>query len=135
MLLLVLVLLLAVSHRTHSTLSHSVSLSRLDPRAQAISPGTDFTYSVVHDPSFEWSDAALSFTPPGAEKAVVYEMHIPTFNQVNGQAGARSGGIVDSTPVLTHSLAFLFGVCYVLHQAPLQVQLNDCHTWLASESP
>ena len=99
-----------LSHGTRLRLA----LFRLDPRAQAISPGTDFTYSVVHDPSFEWSDAALSFTPPGAEKAVVYEMHIPTFNQQNGQAGARSGGNVDSTPVLTHSLAFLLGVCYVL---------------------
>mgnify|MGYP001985655759 CR=1 FL=1 len=61
----------------------------LDPRAQDIAPGTgNFAYSVIHNPSFQWTDGG--FTPPGPSKAIIYEMHIPSFTQNGGSMGTFS---------------------------------------------
>lgn len=55
------------------------NLQRIDPRAQGIQEN-GFSYSVIPEP-YEWRN---SFTPPGPEKSVVYELHIPSFSGSNG---------------------------------------------------
>jgi 1,4-alpha-glucan branching enzyme len=58
----------------------------LDPRAQDIETAvSDWSYSVVHDPHFNWTAA---FTLPPLAQLVIYEMYIPSFNVV---AGANVG--------------------------------------------
>jgi len=65
------------------------TITRLDPRAQDIDPTTttNWQYSVVHDPNFDWSG---NFQMPPPNKVVVYELHIPTFSDSGTFDGAIS---------------------------------------------
>jgi 1,4-alpha-glucan branching enzyme len=71
----------------------SGEIVRLDPRAQDIDPSvtTGWRYSVVHDPSFEWSSS--EFSPPAPNQLVIYELHLPTFNVESGSIGTFDSAI------------------------------------------
>lgn len=64
---------------------HAERFERSDPYAREIS--TSDSSCVIHDPDdFDWGDAAYS--PPAWNEAVIYEMHVGTFND---EAGGGTG--------------------------------------------
>ncbi len=70
-----------VAHVPNATVGASYNyvfdghLVRLDPRAQAIGPNA--THSIVHDTEFDWTDGSFRAAP--LARAVVYELHVPSF--------------------------------------------------------
>lgn len=76
----------------------SDELYRLDPRAQATSPGDGpWNYSVVVDPSFDWSS---TLDLPPVDRLVIYELHVPTFNVPSGQSHGTFASAAQRLPFL-----------------------------------
>jgi 1,4-alpha-glucan branching enzyme len=61
-------------------------VQRLDPRAQIV--GSTNTFSVVHDANFNWHDQHFTATP--MDRAIVYELHIPSFSEDGTLRGAMN---------------------------------------------